>query len=432
MASSIAIHFMLLSIALSSIHSLSALSHVPNTFTLGIKKDQETNLFYASVGIGTPRHNFNLVIDLAGENLWYDCDTHYNSSSYTPISCRSKRCPEDICVSCDGPFKPGCTNNTCHATASNPLANSIFGGELGDDIVFLSKQKISGLLTSCIEVDGFSSFRNNDSALFHLPKTSKGVLGLSKSQLALPAQLALANNLPHKFSLCLPSSNNLGFTNLLVREQPQEVSKFLQTTPLIVNPVSTGPISVAGVPSNEYFIDVKAVKIDGHVVNLKPSLLSIDNKGNGGTKISPMSPFTELQSSVYKTFIRDFLKNASDRRLKRVASVPPFEACFDSSSVGNSASGFAMPTIDLVLPGGMEWKIHGANSMVMAKKNVACLAIVDGGKEPKMSFVKASIVIGGYQLQDNLLVFDVASSKLSFSSSLLLHNTSCSHSRMLF
>jgi hypothetical protein len=64
--------------------------------------------------------------------------------------------------------------------------------------------------------------------------------------------------------------------------------------------------------------------------------------------------------------------------------------------------------------------------MVNVKKNVACLAFVDGGTEPKMSFVKASIVIGGHQLEDNLLVFDLASSKLSFSSSLLAHNASCS------
>ena len=36
--------------------------------------------------------------------------------------------------------------------------------------------------------------------------------------------------------------------------------------------------------------------------------------------------------------------------------------------------------------------------MVMVKKNVACLAFVDGGKEPRMSFTIASIVIGGHHL----------------------------------
>ena len=124
---------------------------------------------------------------------------------------------------------------------------------------------------------------------------------------------------------------------------------------------------------------MRSIKIYGNVVNLKPSLLSIDRKGNGGTKISTITRFAELQTFVYKPFVRGFLKKAADRRLKRVASVAP------------------------------------------------CLAIVDGGTEPRMSFVKASIVIGGYQLEENLLAFDVASSKLSFSSSLLLHNVTCSH-----
>ncbi|CAL0334617.1 unnamed protein product [Lupinus luteus] len=419
MASSFAFNFFLLSIALFSVSCLSASlapSTKPHPFILPIKKDPSTNLFYTSLGIGTPRQNFNLVIDVAGENLWYDCDKNYNSSSYIPINCNTKTCPFIGCTGCNGPYKPGCTNNTCPANTINTFAEFLFGGGLGEDFIYISQNKITGLLTACVETDSFTSFN----PLRGLPKGTKGVIGLANSQLALPTQLAFANNLPPKFSLCLPSSNNQGFTNLLVKD----VSKFVvKTTPLIVNPVATGPVSEQGVPSKEYFIDVKSVKIDGHVVNLKPSLLSIDNKGNGGTKISTTSPYTELESTVYKTFIRDFFKKASDRRLKKVAPVEPFEACFDSNSIGNS-----WPTIDLVLQGGVQWTIHGANSIIMAKKNVACLAFVDGGTEPRMSFVKASIVIGGYQLQDNLLEFDLASSKLSFSSSLLLQNVTCSHS----
>jgi hypothetical protein len=425
-SSSVIIHFLLLS--LFSLSCLSA-SQSPNTkphpFILPIKKDPSTNLFYTSVGIGTPRKNFNLAIDLAGENLWYNCDTNYNSSSYIPVPCGSKKCPDVACIGCNGPFKPGCTNNTCPGTAFNSLAKFIFSGGLGEDILFISQNQVSGLLSSCIDVDGFPSFTGDESPLNGLPKNTNGIFGLSRSNFSLPIQLALKNKVQPKFSLCLPSSNKQGFTNLLVGQvngDPfKELYKFVQTTPLIVNPVSTGSVSVKGVPSDEYFIDVKGIKIDGNVLNLKPSLLSIDKKGNGGTKISTLVPFTELQSSVYKPFIRDFLKKASDRRLKRVASVAPFEACFDSTSIKNS-----VPRVDLELQGGVQWTIHESNLMVNVKKNVACLAFVDGGTEPKMSFVKASIVIGGHQLEDNLLVFDLASSKLSFSSSLLAHNASCS------
>ena len=58
------------------------------------------------------------------------------------------------------------------------------------------------------------------------------------------------------------------------------------------------------------------------------------------------------------------------------------------------------------------------------------VGFVDGGLEPG-SPIATSIVIGGYQMEDNLLEFDLVSSKLGFSSSLLLHMASCSHFRLV-
>ncbi|TKY72120.1 Basic 7S globulin [Spatholobus suberectus] len=360
MNSSYTIQCFVFSIAVFSVSCLSV-SHAPNSkphpYILPIKKDPATNVFYTSIGIGSPRHNFDVAIDLTGESLWYDCASNYNSLSYSPVSCDSHSCPKNTnpCIECHGPFKPGCTNNTCGISNYNPLAQVIFPGDLAKDVIFISQIQVAGFLSGCTNLH---TYYNN--LLEGLPKSSKGMIGL-----------------PCK-----------------------DVSKYVQTTPLVVNPVDTGPMFEEGVPSTEYFIDVKSVKIDGHVVNLKPSLLSIDRKGNGGTKISSITRFAELQSFVYKPFVRDFLKKAADRRLKRVASALPFEACFDSRSIGNSITGFAVPTIDLVLQGGVQWTIHGANSMVMAKKNVACLAFVDGGTIATMSFFKASIVIGAHQLEE--------------------------------
>ncbi|XP_027332942.1 basic 7S globulin-like [Abrus precatorius] len=386
-------------------------------------------MFYTTVGIGTPPHNMDLVIHLGGENLWHDCSRPYNSSSKRHVDCESKKCPRGSTCSatgCIGPYKPGCAINDCDITITNPLSKFTSFETMVEDVIFLPHMQVPGFLSGCIDLN--NGFSNVGLALQGLPKSSKGVIGLSRSKLALPTQLVSAYKLPPKFSLCFPSSNEKGFGNIFIggSDHSQAESKFLQTTPLIINPVATGPLSIHGTPSIEYFIDVKSVKIDGHVVNLNPSLLSIDKKGNGGTKISTLTPFTELHTSLYKPFVQDFVNKAAVRKMKRVASVRPFEACFDSSTIGN---GLPVPTIDLVLPGGVQWTIHGANSMVVTRKNVACLAFVDGGTKPRMSSsVEASIVIGGYQLEDNLLVFDIASSKLSFSSSLLLRNASCSHS----
>ncbi|XP_045805406.1 probable aspartic proteinase GIP2 [Trifolium pratense] len=392
-------------------------------FISPIQKDPLTKLFYTSLSIGTPQHNFNLVIDLGGPILWYDCNKTYNSSTYTPLSCDSKLCPNDAgCTSCEGPFKPGCTNNTCGANIINTLANSIFSGDTGNDVMFISHSKISGLFSGCTNLDAFS----DNEPLKGLPKTSKGILGLARTQLSLPKQLSLSSHkLPQKFALCLPSSNKKGLGSLFFGGVPQKssFSKFqLTTIPLIINPFSTAPIFTLGEASYEYFIDVKSIKVNGEVLNFKSSLLSIDNKGNGGTKISTMHSFTLLHSSIYKPLVRKFVKKASDRKIKKVASVAPFKACFDLSTIGRTNTGLDVPTIDLVLQGGVEWKIYGGNSMVLVNKKVACFGFVDGGKE-----TRTSIVIGGHILEDNLLEFDLVSSKLGFSSSLLLHNARCSN-----
>ncbi|KAK2447777.1 putative aspartic proteinase GIP2 [Trifolium repens] len=393
-------------------------------FILPIEKDPLTNLFSTSLSIGTPQHNFNLVIDLGGPILWYDCNKSYNSSTYTPLSCDSKLCPGDAgCTSCDGPLKPGCTNNTCGANIINTLADSIFSGDTGNDILFISNSKVSGLISGCTNLDAFS----DNEPLKGLPKTTKGILGLARTQLSLPKQLSLlsSHKLPQKFALCLPSSNKKGLGSLFFGGIPQKssFSKFqLTTIPLIINPFSTAPIFTEGDASYEYFIDVKSIKVGGEVLNFKSSLLSIDNKGNGGTKISTLNNFTVLHSSILKPLVRNFVKKASDKKIKKVASVAPFKACFELSTIGRTITGLDVPTIDLVLEGGVKWRIYGGNSMVLVNKKVACLGFVNGGKEPR-----TAVVIGGHLLEDNLLEFDLVSSKLGFSSSLLLHNARCSN-----
>ena len=246
-------------------------------------------------------------------------------------------------------------------------------------------------------------------------------------------QLANAFELKRKFALCVPSSSQLGLGDIFIGGGPyymlpytKNVSELLITTPLIINPVSTAPIYSVGDPSDEYFIGVNSIKIGGKVVKFKTSLLSIDKKGVGGTKISTINPYTILHTSIYKAVVKDFVNKAASRKITRVASVAPFGACFSSKTIASTESGPGVPTIDLVLQNkSVYWRIYGANSMVKVKENVLCLGFVDGGSRPR-----TSIVIGGHQLEDNLLEFDLASSKLGFSSSLLLRNTSCSHSRI--
>jgi len=129
-----------------------------------------------------------------------------------------------------------------------------------------------------------------------------------------------------------------------------------------------------------------------------------------------------LHSSIYKTLVRDFVNKAIAKNIKKVAPVAPHGACFDFSTIGRTNTGLDVPNIGLVLEGDVEWTIYCGNSMILVNKKVACLGFVDGGKEPR-----TALVIGVHLLEDNLLEFDLVSSKLGFSSSLRLHNARCSN-----
>ena len=106
-----------------------------------------------------------------------------------------------------------------------------------------------------------------------------------------------------------------------------------------------------------------------------------------------------------------------------MTSVAPFRACFSSKHIGGTRVGPSVPQIDFVLQSeSVFWRIFGANSMVQVSNDVLCLGFVDGGLKPR-----TSIVIGGHQLEDNLLQFDLATSRLGFSSSLLFRQTTCAN-----
>ncbi|KAI3469518.1 hypothetical protein Pfo_026181 [Paulownia fortunei] len=375
-------------------------TNAQNGPTLPIMKDAKTSQFYTTIQMGSNRATINTVIDLGGPFLWFACND-YTSNTYAPIPCGSTKCEvaKGIgCVGCNLPPRPGCTNDTCGASPYNPFLNILVSQGFAED-TFYTKDRLA--------VPEFSFSCMDKDYLEGLASGTTGMLGLARTEISLHKQVARKLSLPDKFSLCLPSS---GIGKLSVGASPytkSDISKSLKTTPLIINPVSTYPIFTTGEPSDEYFIDVKSIRVDGAPLSVKNSYFAIDKNGVGGTKISTIQNFTALHNSIYKPFTRAFVKAAANMKIKSIAATP---------------SGPSVPDIDLVLPGNdVYWRIKGANSMVEIDQKTTCLGFVDGGSNPR-----TSIVIGAHQLEENLLEFDLVSSQLRFSSSLLIQNKSCS------
>ncbi|KAF5185953.1 Aspartyl protease family protein [Thalictrum thalictroides] len=373
----------------------------PRALVLSITKDASTLQYLTIVNQRTPLASINVVVDLGGQFLWVDCDQFYQSSSYVPARCGSAQCNLAGSKAC---------TSTSGELAQDVFAIQSTNGKNPGPVVSIPR-----LLFTC-----GSTF-----LLEGLASGVRGMAGLGRSPIGLPSQFAAAFSFNRKFAICLPSSISANgvifFGNTPYIMMPDiDISSSLMYTPLLINPVSTASSYTQGDRSTEYFIGVKSIQVNTKSISLNTTLLSIQSNGYGGTKISTVNPYTVLETSIYNALTKAFVREAN---LPRVAPIAPLEFCFDSTNVASTRLGPGVPSIDLVLQSeNVVWRITGSNSMVQVRDNVLCLGFVDGGSNPR-----TSIVIGGHQLEDNLLQFDLATSRLGFSSSLLGRQTTCSN-----
>lgn len=139
-----------------------------------------------------------------------------------------------------------------------------------------------------------------------------------------------------------------------------------------------------------------------------------------------MDPYTVLHSSIYKALVEAFAAELKAVNVAKVAPVGKFSECFSTEILSFTLLGYDVPDIGFVFEGqDAVWELHGANLMVQINRDVVCLGFVDGGLRPR-----TSIVIGAHQIEDNLLQFDLAASRLGFSSTLLWLASECGNFKL--
>ncbi|XP_057961803.1 probable aspartic proteinase GIP2 [Malania oleifera] len=397
----------------------------PKAFVLPLSKHAPSLQYTTLIHQGTPPVPVHLVLNLNAQLPWVGCGANYNSSSYQSLHCLSPQC--SLAEFSDTGYctkQHSCFNDTCILLLKNAFNGKLSKGELGQDVLRLPSTdgfhpgppvSVPRFLFSCAPDPEF---------LHGLASGAKGLVGLGHGHNGLPSQLSSAFNLTRKFAVCLPPSADTDGV-LFFGDGPYvllpniDVSKLLIYTPLIVK----SPLSC----SYEYAIRVKSIMINGkktRTVLLNSSLLSVDQIGRGRTKISTIDPYTVLETSIYNSFTKLYVEEAmAGADVTRVAPVAPFEVCFSAKTANGSVVRPGMPVIDLVFQSKkVFWRIFETNSMVAVREGVSCLAFLDGGLNPS-----ASIVIGGYQLQDNFIQFDLESLRFGFTSSLLSRQTSCAN-----
>ncbi|KAM0839624.1 hypothetical protein ACQ4PT_060191 [Festuca glaucescens] len=393
-----------------------------------ITKDADTLLYSVSAPVAENDQITNhLVLDLSGPIIWSTCPDGYVKLGCTSPACMQAHrfhppnCPQT------GYGKPDADNpHRCKCTA-HPH-NPVSGDTASDDMTEFT--------TSVNTTDGKNPLKKvsfvvatscaPESLLAGLPENDVGVVGLGRSALALPAQIADTQKVSNKFALCLPSGGSDGVAIfgggplfLLPPGRPDVVATLAGDTPLVKHGRSPG-----------YFISADK----GIAVN--QAQVQLDGIGYGATPLvvglSSTTPYTELRSDVYWAFITAFNMSTAERA-RVTPAVAPFELCYDSTQLGSTRLGYAVPQIDLMLEVGKNWTIFGANSMAQVNDHTACLAFVEmKGEHEQYGYgggatEAPAVVIGGFQMENNLLVFDEENQRLGFSSLLFGRQTTCSN-----
>jgi hypothetical protein len=98
----------------------------------------------------------------------------------------------------------------------------------------------------------------------------------------------------------------------------------------------------------------------------------------------------------------------------RVPAVAPFDLCYTSTMLPTTRAGYAVPDIRIVLEGGKEWAFVGSNSMVDVNRKTACLAFSDMKGVKPWDGTVPPIIIGGFQMENTALQFDLQKQQLGF------------------
>lgn len=420
------LHFLVISLSCSLLFSLSSesqdsqsLSHSrpqptpkPNLLVLPVQQDVNTRLHWANIHKRTPLMQVPLLVDLNGKHLWVTCEQHYSSSTYQAPFCHSTQCSRantHLCFTCtNSASRPGCHNNTCGVMSTNPMTQQTGLSELAQDVLAIHATR-GTKLGQMVRVPQFL-FSCAPSFLVQkgLPNNVQGVVGLGHAPISLPNQLASYFGLKRQFMMCLsrfPTSNGA----IIFGDDPNNI--FMRHSLDVFHDLVYTPLTISR--QGEYYMQVSAIRVNKHtVVPVKnPSLLSYHEGSSGsigGTMISTTNPYTVLHHSIYEAFVQVYASQIPKQA--RIKVFGSYGACFDSKKVS------AFPNVELVLdrPNAI-WSISGENLVVQSEKlGVTCLAFVDGGLH-----AKAGISIGTRQLEENLVVFDLARSRLGFSSSSL-------------
>ncbi|KAL6613840.1 hypothetical protein ACP70R_036110 [Stipagrostis hirtigluma subsp. patula] len=381
-----------------------------------LDKDPSTSLYTIFIKSG----GAPLVVNLAGPLIWSTCAPAHRTIPCSSSVCRvANRSRPASCAYTSG-GQPGSAGRHCACTASpyNPVTGQCGRGDV--TAVPLAANATDG--KNPLFPVSFSAVGScaPDGLLTSLPSGAAGVVGLSRLPLSLPSQVASALKVAKEFALCLPGGGDSGAAIFgpfqLLAAPPVELAERLRSepVPLVRNPRNGAYyFRVTGIAVN-----LVRVPIPRHALDLSA------RRGTGGVTLSTVTPYTTLRSDVYRPLLRAF--DAATGGIPRAPPVTPFEMCYQVSALGSTRLGFGVANIDLMLDGGRNWTLPGGSSLAQVDEQTACFAFLEMGSATAVPGSPA-VILGGFQLENHLLLFDLEKGTMGFSGLLAGIRTGCSN-----
>ncbi|KAL2645213.1 hypothetical protein R1flu_012800 [Riccia fluitans] len=262
--------------------------------------------YMVQMQLGTPARTILLIIDTGSGLTWVQCSecmqcflqqepifNPIESKSYRTVGCANPACDANSIFQCSETH-----NRTCEYGVQYGMTSFTTGIVSTDTLTVGESHGIEKFLFGC------GLFNVGDQMV-----GSSGVLGLSRSNISFPMQLARASGFTRKFTHCFADlAENRNATSFMYLGDSR--SHQLKFTPFAKTPFTT----------QFYYLDLQGISVEKKLLSIPPSVFRLSPDGGGGTVIDSGTTLTVLVQPAY-VVLRDAFRAAaaSKHRLNSTA-----------------------------------------------------------------------------------------------------------------
>ncbi|XP_044476345.1 protein ASPARTIC PROTEASE IN GUARD CELL 1-like [Mangifera indica] len=337
---------------------------------------QGSGEYFSRVGVGSPPKQFYMVLDTGSDINWIQCqpcsdcyqqsDPIYDpslSSTHRAVSCNSPQCGALDTSACRG--------SSCLYQVSYGDGSFTVGEFITETVSFGNSGAIQNVAIGC---------GHDNEGLF---VGAAGLLGLGGGELSLTKQVKATS-----FSYCLVDRNSDKSGNLEFN------------SPFPANSVSA-PLLKSTKIDTFYYVGLSGFSVGGQRVQIPPSVIELDQSGNGGVIVDCGTAVTRLPTQAYNALRDAFVKSTST--LKSTKGYALFDTCYDFSGL----SRVTVPTVSFQFTGGNSLDLPAKNYLIpVDSTGTFCFAFA-----PTTSSMS---IIGNVQQQGIRVNFNLANNRVGF------------------